>query len=620
MVASALDDFKEEVRSRTDIVSLISDYVRLERKGNRYLGLCPFHSEKSPSFNVIPDQQFFHCFGCSASGDVFTFLMRRENLKFSEALVQLARRANLPLPQRERTAEEEAEYKAKRLSFAALEQAARIYAEQLYSPVGKVALEYLKNRGLSDESIRRFGLGWAPGHSLLLRLLSQRFPPPVLQQVDLIRKSQRGEGYYDRFFDRIIIPIHDIRGRVIGLSGRILHGDAAKYINSAEGPLFKKKENLYALHLAKDAMRAAGQAIIVEGYMDVMMPHQVGIQNVVASMGTALTPDQCKLLREQVDQVVIAYDADAAGQRATLRGLQQLYEAGCDVRILRLQGGKDPDEFIRAHGADEFRRALEKSVPLIEYRLRLALEKQAGNTPETRARAVQEVLPILYELPSETLAAQYIEHLLPNLLEMPADAIWREFRVYRKNRAMQNNPGKSWHTSTGQPLAGRFPAREEAVTAERIQSTAPQAVDPTVNLERYLLGLLVRHPEFIAGTATTFAEPFSVPVHREIWAALLPLSDQTDSSGLMGRLLGMLGEHDVRLLAEKLAGGETFSKNPVAEWQDCIERLRKQRIQRRLTELEALIKETEGKGMAVDPTLIMEWQQLLQAGRTGRSQ
>ncbi len=391
--------FKDEVRSKNDIVEVISSYVKLEQRGNRYVGLCPFHAEKTPSFHVIPQQQFYHCFGCKASGDVFTFLQEREHMSFYETLVHLAKRARIPLPKEERTPEEEKAYRERRALFDALDLAARFFHNQLLTEPGKAGLAYLTGRGLTEETIRRFRLGWAPGRGGLHRALRSRFSDDVLVKAGLIMPRREGSGYMDAFFERVMFPITDLTGRVIGFGGRILEGNGPKYKNTAETPLFTKRHVLFGLAQAKEAIRTKNQAILVEGYMDVIMPHQVGVDNVIAPLGTALTEEQCKLLRQQAEQVIVAFDSDTAGQMATLRGLEILYDTGCDVRILRLPDGKDPDEFIRAHGVAGFQQCIAEAMPLVEFKLRRAIERN----PESKTKAVEAVARVLIDIQNEVL-------------------------------------------------------------------------------------------------------------------------------------------------------------------------------------------------------------------------
>lgn len=438
--------FKDEVRAKNDIVEVISSYVKLERRGNRFVGLCPFHGEKTPSFHVIPEQQFYHCFGCKASGDVFTFVQQQEHMTFFEALIHLAKRARVPLPKEERSPEEEKAYRERRGMFEALDLAARFFHHQLMSEAGRPGLDYLLGRGLTEESIRRFRLGWAPGRGALYRSLRSRFPAELLQKVGLILPRRDGSGYTDAFFDRVMFPIADLAGRAIGFGGRILEGQGAKYKNTSDTPLFTKRNVLFGLDQAKEAIRARNQAILVEGYMDVIMPHQAGIQNVVAPLGTALTDEQCRVIRQQASQAIVAFDMDVAGQMATLRGLEKLYETGCDVRVLQIPDGKDPDEFIRAHGVTAFEKCVAEAIPLIEFKLRQASAKTAGSTPEAKAKALEAVAQVLADVKDELLREAYVNQVADKLATNPLDkpdlkrAIDREMNRLLRQGFQHNQP------------------------------------------------------------------------------------------------------------------------------------------------------------------------------------
>ncbi len=616
--------FKEEVRARNDIVEVISAYVKLERKGNRYVGLCPFHSEKTPSFHVVPDGQFYYCFGCKASGDVFTFLMEREHLTFYEAVVQLAKRAGIPLPREERTPEEERAYRERRDMYAALDLAARFYHHQLFTPAGKPGLDYLLGRGLTEETIRRFRLGWAPGRGMLYRALRDRFPPQILQKVGLIVARRDGQGFRDVFYERVMFPITDLSGRVIGFGGRILSGDGAKYKNTAETPLFVKRHVLFGLDQAKEEMRARNQAILVEGYMDVITPHQAGIRNVVAPLGTALTDEQCRIIRQQAQQVIVAFDMDTAGQLATLRGLQKLYDSGCDVRVLQLPEGKDPDEFIRTHGAPAFVERIEQAVPLIEFRLSRALPSHRRPTPEEMAKAVEAVAQVLVDVRNEVVREAYVDQVAERLagddpLLKPdlKRAIDRQLnRLLR--RGFQHNLPDFRNNNRGPGLpASPGPTR-------------PRPVDVPVTMaelahrsERILLRLMLEHPGLLRLVEAELGEdPFADPCHRQIYAAgraLLAEADPLAGGSVIARLFDRLPDPEVRRVLSELAAEPMLTTDPEKEAADCIEKIRKHRDSRRLEELENQIRVAAAAKQRVDPAIWNEYVALARKLKSSRS-
>lgn len=629
------ETFKDEVRAKNDIVEVISSYVKLERRGNRYVGLCPFHGEKTPSFHVIPDLQIYHCFGCKASGDVFKFLQEREHLTFYEALVQLARRARIPLPKEERTPEEEKAYQQRRALHDALELATRFYHDQLFQEAGKPGLDYLYSRGLTEETIRRFRLGWAPGYGRLTRTLRNRFGTDVLQQAGLILPRRQGEGFMDVFFDRVMFPITDLSARPIGFGGRILEGSAAKYKNTADTPLFTKRHVLFGLAQAKEAMRTRNQAILVEGYMDVIMPHQWGVRNVVAPLGTALTDEQCHLLRQQAEQVIVGFDADVAGQMATLRGLEKLYEIGCDVRILRIPDGKDPDEFIRAHGIGAFEQCIAAAVPLVEFKVRRALEASKGTG--SKAKAVEAVARVLADLKSDVLREEYVHRVANELADNPLDVRELKLAIDRQmNRSLGAQPGHisgpEWHNKVdlggvrpgGNQRADGAPPARFAPPQPRPQPPAAKPVteeEGALLAERTLLSLLLHHPGLLRSTESAIGpEPFEEPLHRTILAAMREaLVGLQSGSALIARLLDRLQDDEARGLVTEIGAKPPVSVDPEKEASDCIEKIKKHRDSRRLDDLHNQIKAAQASGQRVDAVILREYTELLAKRKTARA-
>lgn len=626
------ETFKDEVRAKNDIVEVISSYVKLERRGNRYVGLCPFHGEKTPSFHVIPDLQIYHCFGCKASGDVYKFLQEREHLTFYEALVQLARRARIPLPKEERTPEEEKAYQQRRGLYDALELATRFYHDQLFQEAGKPGLDYLYGRGLTEETIRRFRLGWAPGYGRLLRTLRGRFGTEIPQQAGLILPRREGEGFMDVFYERVMFPITDLSGRPIGFGGRILEGSGAKYKNTAETSLFTKRHVLFGLSQAKEAMRARNQAILVEGYMDVIMPHQWGLRNVVAPLGTALTDEQCRLLRQQAEQVIVGFDADVAGQMATLRGLEKLYEIGCDVRILQIPDGKDPDEFIRAHGIQAFEQCVANAVPLIEFKVRRALEASKGTG--SKAKAVDAVARVLADLKSDVLREEYVHRVANELADNPLDVRELKLAIDRQmNRSLGAQPG---HISSPdrhnkvdlgavRPGAGPVPhgpARFAPPTPQQqLPATKPVTEEEGALLaERTLLSLLLHHPPLLRVVEAALGSvPFAEPVHQTILASLRELlTGPHAGSAVIARLLDRLADDEARVVVTEIGAKPPVSVDPEKEASDCIEKIKKHRDSRRLDDLHNQIKAAQASGQRVDAAILREYTELLAKRKTAR--
>ena len=359
----------ERIKQENDIVDIISETVKLKRSGRNYMGLCPFHNEKSPSFSVSQDKQIYKCFGCGEAGNVLTFVMKNRNLNFIEACKVLAEKANIRLDLG--NGEESKVVKKKELLYKVNVEAARYFFSNLQRD--KNSKEYFANRGIKEITIKRFGLGYAKDgwQNLRTHLKRKGFNDELMLEAGLVLKSQKGT-IYDRFRNRVMFPVFNSKGNVIGFGGRVLDDSKPKYLNSPETLVFQKGTNLYGLNFAIKHKNEERYFIIVEGYMDLISLHQYGITNVVASLGTALTTNQARLLKRYADKVIISYDADFAGQTATLRGLEILKEAGFDVRVLQIPQGKDPDEFVRSNGRDAFLKLVNKAESLISYRLKKA--------------------------------------------------------------------------------------------------------------------------------------------------------------------------------------------------------------------------------------------------------
>ncbi len=401
MRGSASGELIETVLDQTDIVVLIGEYVRLVKKGQRYTGLCPFHQERTPSFTVSPEKQFFYCFGCGTGGDALKFIMLRENLTFPEALRKLAERAGVKIPEVNLDPGAQLRRREQEDAWEINKTAAAFYASQLKEKVGEPARLYLEKRGITAEVASKFGLGYAPSQKdTLLRLLKERkISGEEALRYGLAMRLERGE-LIDRFRGRLIFPITDARGRVVGFGGRALDDVAQpKYLNSPETPYFNKREFLYALHQARDAIRSAGAAVIVEGYLDAITAHQFGFCNVVASLGTSLTREQARLLLRCTGTVLIAYDNDAAGTAATLRGLDLLQETGLKIRVMGVPRGKDPDEFLRTAGPEAWEVAVAGAVPLVEFKV-LHFAGKGLDTAAAKMAVLQAIIPNLALLPT----------------------------------------------------------------------------------------------------------------------------------------------------------------------------------------------------------------------------
>ena len=446
-LASALaSDFVDRVRAATDIVALISESVPLKKAGRKHRGLCPFHPEKTPSFHIDDAKGVFYCFGCQTGGDAFKFVMLRENVDFLEAARLLARRAGIPIPQTGQGKPSEREG-----ILAAHRIAADFYHELLKSrPEAKAAREYLNARGITSETIERLKIGLAPDRwdALKTHLTSKGVAVPILVTGGLLARREGSAptgsaGTYDRFRNRVLFPIRNLAGEIVGFGGRIIGAGEPKYLNSAETPVYNKRENLYGLDLTRNGIRDEGEAIVVEGYFDFASLQQAGMTNVVATLGTAFSDEQASLLRRFTDRVVINYDPDAAGANATRRSLDLLLEKGFKVRVLQLSGGRDPDEFVRHHGVAGYREALAAAPKYFEYLMARATAGKDLSDYEAKSAALREILPILSRVPDRIERAGYV-NALSDKLGVADDLMLAEIRDTLSTRpagARAPNPG-----------------------------------------------------------------------------------------------------------------------------------------------------------------------------------
>src|SRR5579859_5561772 len=474
----------DEIRRRISILDVVSAHVTLKRSGRRYTGLCPFHSEKTPSFTVNPELGFFYCFGCHAGGDVFDFVMRMGGVAFPDALTELAGRAGIRL---ERTVEEERQGGERERLLRTVAEAAAYYRAQLAAEAGGPARRYLAERGVDAAATEAFRLGYAPaGWDGLLRALRARgFDGAALEQAGLAIARSGGEGHYDALRQRLVFPIHDLQGRPVAFGGRALDDATPKYLNTRETALFAKGRTLYALDTARAAIRESGEAVVVEGYMDALACHQFGVTNAVASLGTALTQDQVLLLKRFAGRAVLVYDADASGMDAAERGLGIFEQAELPVRVAVLPGGADPDEFLREKGVEAFRAVLAGARSVFDYRFAMASARHDGRTVEGKVGIVDEMSQLIIIAPNPVRQSEYVR-LLAERLGVREDAIRGQFRRLAKDREDTRRP---------------------AATPRKV----PEA-DGRVGAEALLLHLLVADASVRAGVrnlldANAFREP-----------------------------------------------------------------------------------------------------------------
>lgn len=419
------DEILDEIRSRNDIVSTISQYMTLKRKGRNYFGLCPFHNEKSPSFSVSPDKQIFHCFGCGVGGDVINFVKKIENVGFLDSVRLLAEKSGIQLPNDISKAEEE-NIKLKNRVYKINELAAKFYHENLYKPTSKIAQDYIKKRKLNNATLKSFLMGYASNSSneLLRYLKEQGFTEEELLASCLIGKSDR--GYYDKFRNRLMIPIRDERGRFIAFGGRVLDDSKPKYINSPENIVYSKGRNLFGLNVAREGVHGPlKRLLIVEGYMDAISLYQRGITNVVASLGTALTDSQGRLLRRNTEQVILGYDADGAGQQAIIRGMEILKSMDIDIRILQISGAKDPDEYVLKFGPEKMVKAMDEAISAIEFKIKVLRANLDLNNVNDKVKFLTEIAKILSNVDNNIEREVYIDRI-SKVYEISKNAIVSE--------------------------------------------------------------------------------------------------------------------------------------------------------------------------------------------------
>ena len=402
------DELIEEVRSRNDIVDVISGYVHLQKKGANYFGLCPFHNEKSPSFSVSRSKQMYYCFGCGAGGNVFTFLMEYENDTFPEAVKALADRAGISLPEADESEEAKREQSKRSRLLAINKEAAKYFYFQLRAKQGELGLNYLRERQLTDETIHRFGLGYAnkTADDLVRYLKGKGFSEELIREAGLCNTDEK-HGMYDKFWNRVMFPIEDINHRVIGFGGRVMGDGKPKYLNSPETPIFDKSRNLYGLNFARSSRK--GNIILCEGYMDVIAMHQAGFNQAVASLGTAFTLGQAGLLKRYTKEVLLSYDSDGAGVKAALRAIGILKEAGLTGRVINLEPYKDPDEFIKNLGAEVFQERIDNAENSFLFEIRMLQREYDLNDPEKKTEFHRAVAKKLCEFPEEVERENYLE-------------------------------------------------------------------------------------------------------------------------------------------------------------------------------------------------------------------
>jgi DNA primase len=564
------DDVISRVRDSVDIVDLVSGYVSLKKRGKNWLGLCPFHSEKTPSFNVNPDKQIFHCFGCGVGGDAFKFLELQKGLSFPEAIRELAERAGITLPENRPRPENRGAQDERKTLLAVTSEAAAFFRGELAGPAGRAAREYLAKRGVSEAVIREFDLGWSlPAWDGLLRHLRQKsHAPELLEKAGLVVKRSEGEGHYDRFRGRIIFPIRDINGNVVAFGGRVMDDSLPKYLNSPETPLYSKSNILYGMDRAKDAARKSDHFIIVEGYLDAIACHQHGVRNAVATLGTALTEGHLRLMRRFTKKLKLIFDPDPAGVRAALRSFDLLVGSGMQVKVVSLPGGDDPDTVLAKRGREVFAASLTAAAPLMDFVLDQIVQDGAKASIDEKERMVSELGGYINKITSEIEKSHYFK--------MAAEALGVDEGDLRREITRH---------------AGPVPARQPGESAPSAASRTGQRP----RAEEMLVHLMLRDESIARSVAVKLAPgDFTDPLLRR--AAERIFSVLSAGGQLDVRSLAVGGDDELNRLFSHFTVLDTEYMDPYKTSTDCIDRIRQQGSSERIKELLASIRQAESQG------------------------
>lgn len=574
------ENFLQELCERNDIVDVVSGYVRLTKKsGSNQFGLCPFHSEKTPSFSVSADKQIYHCFGCGKGGGVINFIMEIENLSFPDAVAFLAKRANMPMPQQE----DSAETRKRERMLALNRDAARYFYDQLKAPGSDMAAAYMNKRQISPQTAVKFGLGFAPDgwDGLRSAMRAKGYSDNELFDAGLVRRGKSG-GFYDTFRARLMFPVIDVRGNVIGFSGRVLGDGEPKYMNSPETLVFSKSHNLFGLNLAKKSK--SGYIILCEGNIDVVSMHQAGFDSAVASLGTSLTPEQARLISRYKNEVVIAYDNDGAGQKASQRAIGLLEKLDVKVRILRMTGAKDPDEFIKANGADAFRNLLDKSEDQIDYRLKTVTDKYDLTADDQKVAFLKEATDLVARLPG-SVERQVYSMRVAAMTGVTQDVIVSEVERRRKRllTKAQSESERAMH-----PEKDAQPAQKEFRYENPVSAAAEEGV----------IRLLFLDPALFKNRDGPPAEDFSSPELAKIYTAMRDKLKKGEAV-TMAALGDSLSPEDTGLLAGILQKPEVLS-NGAKALEDYIDKIKEQKElslgQSDLRQMAAKLRDKKGYG------------------------
>ncbi|MDY0382351.1 MAG: DNA primase [Atribacterota bacterium] len=574
------EDILDEIRNRIDIVALISEYVPLKKSGKGYKGLCPFHQEKTPSFMVDEQKQIFHCFGCGEGGNIYTFIMKIEKLNFPEAVKLLANKAGVQLPVYEK--QNNKSIQEKELIFRLNGITADYYQKNLFSPQGKRALNYLLKRNFSEEIIKKFYLGYAlPGFEHLVHFLtSKKIGQTDLFKAGLAFRSSKTGGALDYFRDRIIFPIFNLQGKIIAFGGRVLDEKLPKYLNSPETPVYYKAKNLYGLFQAKQSIRQKNQVIIMEGYTDVLIAHQFGFDNAVASLGTALTGQQISLLKRFADEILIAFDSDSAGKSATLRSLGLVKKAGLAVKIVYLPPDSDPADIILQKGEPFFANLIKDALPLFDYKLKILLQQYNPASSQGKVNIVKELFSDLADIGSDIELHSEVKKIAERL-HLTEDSILIDLNQYKKGNKQLSN----------------------ILTNIPVESTH-------VNAEKILIGNMLQKRDVIERIISDLkVEDFTVPEHREIYSTIINLFNKGEKISLQ-KVMDEIAEPKITNLIPRIMIRDVVSLDS-GTIERSINAIKIYKLQLELEKIKNKINEEEKRKKAVTAELLQEYQDLL---------
>ncbi len=581
----------EQIRDETDLVEVVSRYVDLRLKGKYYWGLCPFHNEKTPSFHVSQEKQLYYCFGCQSGGDVFKFLQSIEQLDFLETCHQLADELGIELPAFSEADEEKSHVAKEKDRIKSLNKYTANFFRYILmnSDTGKVGKKYLADRGIDTKIASDFFLGFAPDSWTGLSdfLKKKGFEEDLLVKAGLCNNRKQG-GVYDKFRGRVIFPIYNIRGEILGFGGRLLkeQEEQPKYLNSPETPVFNKRQVLYGLNIAFKTIRRQNLALIVEGYTDVITAHQYGFSNTVASLGTALTEEQAKLIRKNASNVYIAYDADAAGQTATLRGLEILRDQGLDVFVCDLPTEYDPDDYLKEFGADSFqRKVIDTAIPLVEYQLRQAANNKNLSSIEGKKEYVTEIIPVISKIDNAVEREAYL-NTLATWLDISQEALNSELgKHYNRTKIYGKSRGSGGYSKAGGKASNRNNTRSS------IQGDIQLADNRTTRekAEESLVSLMIHHPEYIKKIKNClYPEDFSCDNLSLIVHKIYQLAEDHIKGVDLNKLINELRDYqDVENTITRLSIDELPEpKDPDKFINDCVFRIKASKIKSQREELQ----------------------------------